>query len=229
MNYTWDWTILLREPYRDWLLSGLFWTICVALSGWVVALTLGLAAGLARTSGSRTIRAGAFVYISIFRNIPLLLQMFVWFYVVPELLPEDAGLWIKRDLPNPEFWTAVAALAFYTSGRLAEVFRAGVEAVPAGQTLAARALGMAPLQVTAFIVLPQAVRIIVPPLTSEFLSIVKNSSLALTLGVLELTAQSRRIENFTFHGFEAFAAATALYIAIALALDTIAKRMSRHA
>lgn len=219
MNYHWDWQILISEPYLGWLLSGLAWTLLLALTGWVGALTLGLPAGLARTSRHWQLRSAAIFYISVFRNIPLLLQMFVWFFVVPELLPEHIGLWIKRDLPYPEFWTAAVALAFYTSGRLAELFRAGVAAVPRGQTMAALAIGMNGWQLMIYVILPQAFRIIVPPLTSEFLSIVKNSSLALTIGVLELTAQSRRIENFTFHGFEAFAAATMLYVAIALVLD----------
>jgi glutamate/aspartate transport system permease protein len=163
----------------------------------------------------------------VFRNIPLLLQMFVWFFVVPELLPDKLGLWFKRDLPNPEFWTGVLALAFYTSGRLAELFRAGLQAVPRGQRMAADATGMNRAQALRYIVMPQALRIILPPLTSEFMSIVKNSSLALTIGVLELTAQSRQIENFTFHGFEAFGAATAFYVLVALVLNLVMVRLQR--
>jgi glutamate/aspartate transport system permease protein len=211
MNYQWNWSLLLREPYAGWLLTGLGWTIALSIAGWLIALPLGTMIGIARTSSSRWVLGLSGFYVSVFRNIPLLLQMFVWFFVVPELLPARLGLWFKRDLPNPEFWTAALALAFYTSGRLAELFRAGMNRA----------------QALRYIVMPQALRIILPPLTSEFLSIVKNSSLALTIGVLELTAQSRQIENFTFHGFEAFAAATAFYVLVALVLNLVMVRLQR--
>ena len=227
MNYQWNWGLLLREPYAGWLLTGLGWTVALSIAGWLIALPLGTMIGVARTSSSRWVLGLSGFYVSVFRNIPLLLQMFVWFFVVPELLPAKLGLWFKRDLPNPEFWTAALALAFYTSGRLAELFRAGLQAVPRGQRMAADATGMNRAQALRYIVMPQALRIILPPLTSEFLSIVKNSSLALTIGVLELTAQSRQIENFTFHGFEAFGAATAFYVLVALVLNLVMVRLAR--
>jgi glutamate/aspartate transport system permease protein len=226
VNYNWDWSLLIHEPYAGWLLSGLGWTVALSIAGWLIALPLGLAVGIARTSPSRWALCCGF-YISVFRNIPLLLQMFVWFFVIPELLPNRLGLWFKRDLPNPEFWTAVLALAFYTSGRLAELFRAGLQAVPRGQRWAAEATGMSRAQALRYVIVPQALRIILSPLTSEFLSIVKNSSLALTIGVLELTAQSRQIENFTFHGFEAFGAATAFYMLVALLLSVMMATLQR--
>ena len=227
MNYQWNWSLLLKEPYAGWLMMGLGWTIALSIAGWLIALPLGTTIGIARTSSSRWVLRLSGFYVSVFRNIPLLLQMFVWFFVVPELLPAKLGLWFKRDLPNPEFWTAVLALAFYTSGRLAELFRAGLQAVPRGQRMAADATGMNRAQALRYIVMPQALRIILPPLTSEFLSIVKNSSLALTIGVLELTAQSRQIENFTFHGFDAFGAATAFYVLVALVLNLVMVRLQR--
>ena len=227
MNYHWDWALLLKEPYAGWLLMGLGWTIALSIAGWLIALPLGTMLGIARASSSGWMRRLSGFYVSVFRNIPLLLQMFVWFFVVPELLPARLGLWFKRDLPDPEFWTAVLALAFYTSGRLGELFRAGLQAVPRGQSMAADATGMSRAQTLRYVVMPQALRIILPPLTSEFLSIVKNSSLALTIGVLELTAQSRQIENFTFHGFEAFGAATAFYVLVALVLNQIAVCLQR--
>jgi glutamate/aspartate transport system permease protein len=221
MNYRWNWGLLFEQPYVGWLLTGLTWTAALSIAAWFIALPLGTMIGIARASSSRWWLLLSGLYISIFRNIPLLLQMFVWFFVVPELLPVKLGLWFKRDLPNPEFWTAALALAFYTSGRLAELFRAGLQAVPRGQRMAADATGMNGAQALRYVVMPQALRIILPPLTSEFLSIVKNSSLALTIGVLELTAQSRQIENFTFHGFEAFGAATAFYVLVAFVLNLV--------
>ncbi len=227
MNYHWNWGLLFQAPYAGWLLAGLGWTVALSAASWLVALPLGAAIGIARASASRWGFWLAGFYISVFRNIPLLLQMFVWFFVVPELLPTRLGLWVKRDLPDPEFWTAMLALAFYTSGRLAELFRAGLQAVPRGQTMAGDAAGMSRAQILRYIVLPQALKIVLPPLTSEFLSIVKNSSLALTIGVLELTAESRQIENFTFHGFEAFGAATAFYVLVAFLLNGIMVGLQR--
>ena len=227
MNYHWNWGLLFVQPYAGWLLSGLGWTIALSIAAWLVALPIGLCVGVAQASSSRCLLWPSRVYVSVFRNIPLLLQMFVWFFMMPELLPAKLGLWFKRDLPHAEFWTAVLALAFYTSGRLAELFRAGVQSVPRGQKMAAAASGMSELQALRHVILPQAFRIVLPPLTSEFLSIVKNSSLALTIGVLELTAQSRQIENFTFHGFEAFAAATAFYVMLALVLNGIMASLQR--
>jgi glutamate/aspartate transport system permease protein len=227
VNYQWNWGLLFTEPYAGWLLTGLGWTVALSTAGWLIALPLGTAVGIARTSSSRWVALVSGFYVSVFRNIPLLLQMFVWFFVVPELLPNRLGIWFKRDLPNPEFWTGVLALAFYTSGRLAELFRAGIQAVPRGQWMAADAAGMNRAQALRYIVMPQALRIVLPPLTSEFLSIVKNSSLALTIGVLELTAQSRQVENFTFHGFEAFGAATVFYVLVALVLNLVMVRLQR--
>ena len=227
MNYHWNWALLFVQPYAGWLLSGLGWTTVLSIAAWAVALPVGLCVGIARVSVSRSLLWPSRFYVSVFRNIPLLLQMFVWFFMVPELLPARMGLWFKRDLPDPEFWTAVLALAFYTSGRLGELFRAGLQAVPRGQGMAAAAAGMSEAQALRYVIIPQAFRIVLPPLTSEFLSIVKNSSLALTIGVLELTAQSRQIENVTFHGFEAFGAATAFYVMVALVLNGLMALLQR--
>jgi glutamate/aspartate transport system permease protein len=227
VNYHWNWGLLFTQPYAGWLLSGLGWTTALSIAAWAVALPAGLCVGIARVSASRSLLWPSRLYVSVFRNIPLLLQMFVWFFMVPELLPARMGLWFKRDLPDPEFWTAVLALAFYTSGRLGELFRAGLQAVPRGQGMVAAAAGMSEAQALRYVIIPQALRIVLPPLTSEFLSIVKNSSLALTIGVLELTAQSRQIENFTFHGFEAFGAATAFYVLVALVLNGLMAWLQR--
>ncbi len=154
------------------------------------------------------------VYVSIFRNIPLLVQLFLWYFIFPELLPEEAGRWVKRDLPLPEFWTAVWCLGLYTASRVGEQVRAGVNAISQGQQYAAMAIGLTPIQVYRYMLLPVAYRIIIPPLTSDFLGVFKNSSLALTIGVLELTAMTRQIEEYSYQGFEAFTAATVLYIVV---------------
>lgn len=161
-------------------------------------------------------RAVATAYVEIFRNVPLLVQMFLWYFVLPELMPADVGRWMKRDMPNPEYTSAVLCLGFYTASRVAEQVRAGIESISPGLSSAAYAGGLSTGQVYRFVLLPIAYRIIVPPLTSEFLTIFKNSSLALTIGLLELTAQSQQISEYTFQGFEAFTAATVIYVCIAL-------------
>ena len=169
----------------------------------------------------------ATIYVTVFRNIPLLVQLFLWYFVFPEILPEDAGTWVKRELPLPEFWTAVLCLGLYTASRVAEQVRAGIESITQGQQYAAMAIGLTPVQVYRYVLLPVAYRIIIPPLTSDFLGVFKNSSLALTIGVLELTAMTRQIEEYSYQGFEAFTAATVLYIlvtAIVMAVMRVVER-----
>ena len=221
MKYNWNWSILVTEPYFGWIVSGLGWTIAVASAAWVIAFFLGSLLGIMRTTENRVFRAIGTAYVEVFRNIPLLVQMFLWYFVVPEILPEAAGNWIKRGIPMPEFWTAVVCLGTYTASRVAEQVRAGINAISTGQKYAAKAMGLTPFQVYRYVLLPVSYRIIIPPLTSEFLGIFKNSSLALTIGVLELTAQTRQIEEYTFQGFEAFTTATVLYIMVTFLVMTI--------
>ena len=230
MDYNWNWGILLQEPYFGWLLSGLGWTFAVSLAAWIIAFSVGSLVGVARTVPSRTVRLVATAYVELFRNVPLLVQLFLWYFVFPEILPRDWGLWVKREMPLPEFTTAVVGLGLYTASRVAEQVRSGIESIPRGQSLAGYATGLTTAQLYRHILLPVGYRIIVPPLTSEFLTIFKNSSLALTIGVLELTAQSRQITEYTFQGFEAFTAATVIYILITLTITagmSVVERRSR--
>jgi glutamate/aspartate transport system permease protein len=220
-RYNWNWAILFTEPYFEWILSGITWTVLVSCAAWVLAFTLGSIVGIARTVDHPVVRAVAGGYVEFFRNIPLLVQMFLWYFVVPELLPAAAGTWVKRDLPLPQFWTAVVALGLYTSARTAEQVRAGIQSIGRGQIYAARAIGLAPVQVYRYVLLPVCYRIIIPPLTSDFMGVFKNSSLALTIGVMELTAQARQITEYTFHGFEAFTAATLLYLTVTFVVVTV--------
>ena len=156
----------------------------------------------------------ATVYVTIFRNIPLLVQMFLWYFVLPEVVSEENGMWLKRELPLPEYWTGVVCLGLYTASRVGEAVRAGINSITQGQHYAAQAVGLTRVQVYRYVLLPVAYRIIIPPLTSDFLGIFKNSSLALTIGVLELTAMTRQIDEYSYQTFEAFTAATVLYILV---------------
>jgi glutamate/aspartate transport system permease protein len=222
MNYHWNWRIFWEESpdgvhtYWETLVDGLQWTLAASLAGWIMALLLGVVIGTARTlpgvQGNWLRRLGT-GYIELFRNVPLLVQMFLWYFVMPELVPAEMGVWLKA-LPNAPFVTAVISLGFYTSARIAVQVTAGIEALSGGQALAALALGLSRPQAYRYVLLPLAVRIILPPLTSEFLNIIKNSSIALTIGLMELTASARAIQEFSFQVFEAFSAATLIYVTV---------------
>ncbi|WP_421710106.1 amino acid ABC transporter permease [Algihabitans sp.] len=229
MQYNWNWGILLQDPYLGWLISGVGWTLAVASAAWIIAFSLGSVVGVARTLPNRWLRGAATAYVELFRNVPLLVQLFIWYFVVPELLPDDWGRWVKRDLPLPEYTTAVIGLGVYTASRVAEQVRSGIESISRGQSLAGYASGLTTAQLYRYVLLPVAYRLIVPPLTSEFLTIFKNSSLALTIGVLELTAQSRQITEYTFQGFEAFTAATVMYVVITLTVTAGMSLVERRA
>jgi len=210
-SYNWNWPILFKDPYFGWILTGFGNTVLIAVMAWLIAFPLGSAIGIARTLEGGAPRVVGTAYVEIFRNIPLLVQMFLWYFVVPELLPADWGRWLKHDMPHPQLLTAVACLGLYTASRVAEQVRSGIEAIPRGQRNAGLAMGLTQLQVYRYVLMPVAYRTIIPPLTSDFLGVFKNSSLALTIGVLELTSQARQIEEYTFAAFEAFTAATVLY------------------
>ena len=227
MDYNWNWSVLWADPYLGWLISGVQWTFAVALAAWVIALSIGILIGVGRTLPNKTIALLCTTYVEIFRNVPLLVQMFIWYFAVPELMPDDIGRWMKRDMPNPEYVTAVVALGLYTASRVAEQVRAGILAVGPGLTSAAYANGFSTAQTYRYVLLLISFRLIVPPMTSEFLTIFKNSSLALTIGLLELTAQSQQIAEYTFQGFEAFTAATVIYVCIALIATVIAQTLER--
>ncbi len=219
MNYNWNWNIFWDAApdatgnYLSTLWSGLIWTLATALSAWVVALALGIVIGTMRTTPNKWLVHLGTVYVEVFRNIPLLVQMFLWFFVMPELLPKAMGTWLKQ-LPNAPFITAVICLGFFTSARVAEQFRAGIQSMPRGQGMAGTALGLTLAQTYRYVLLPMAFRIVLPPLTSEFMNIIKNSSVALTIGLMELTARARSMQEFTFQVFEAFTAATLIYLAV---------------
>jgi glutamate/aspartate transport system permease protein len=167
-----------------------------------------------------------FTYVEFFRNMPLLVQLFLWFFVLPELLPRAAGLWLKQ-LPNAPFWTASIGIGLFMSARVAEQVRAGIGSLPRGQKMAATALGLTTVQTYAYVLLPMAYRIILPPLTSEFLSTIKNTAVAITIGLLELTGQARAMQEFTFQVFESFSAATVIYLLVNLVVVTFMRVLER--
>ena len=232
MNYNWNWGIFWEPSpegvgtYLDMLLAGLRWTLVTALFAWILALALGSVVGVLRTLPSRAAQVFGNAYVEFFRNIPLLVQLFLWYFVLPELLPRAWGLWLKQ-LPDAPFYTGFVGIGFYMSARVAEQVRAGINSLPRGQKMAGTALGLTTGQVYRYVLLPMAFRIMLPPLTSEFLNNIKNTSVALTIGLLELTARARSMQEFSFQVFEAFTAATILYIIINLVVVTAAGFIER--
>jgi His/Glu/Gln/Arg/opine family amino acid ABC transporter permease subunit len=217
MTYHWNWGIFLEqvqsgdETYLVWLAWALLWTIAISLAAWVLALVLGIVAGTLRTVPSHPIAFAATAYVEVFRNIPILVQMFLWFFVFPELLPKSWALWVKQEMPAKEFVTAALCLGLFTSARVAEQVRAGIESRPRGQRLAALALGLTETQVFRHVTLPVALRVIIPPLTSEFMNVFKNSSVAFAIGVAELTFTARQMQEESEQGVETLVAVTLLY------------------
>jgi glutamate/aspartate transport system permease protein len=234
MNYNWNWGIFFQtspdgvHTYLTTLLMGTGWTLATAAAAWCLALALGSFVGVIRTAPAAWLVHLGNAYVEIFRNIPLLVQMFLWYFVLPELLPTAAGDWLKQ-LPDASFYTAVVALGFYTSARVSEQVRAGILSLARGQRLAALALGLTLPQAYAYVLLPMAFRIILPPLTSEFLNTIKNSAVALTIGLMELTARARAMQEFSFQVFEAFTAATVIYIVINIAVTFAMRALERRA
>ncbi|MBR1162757.1 amino acid ABC transporter permease [Bradyrhizobium elkanii] len=233
MNYNWNWHIFL-EPnpmgtgtYLDLLLAGLVVTIKVSVLAWIIALVSGSLIGVLRTLPSKTASWIGFCWVEFFRNMPLLVQLFLWFFVLPELLPRSAGLWLKQ-LPNAPFWTAAIGVGFFMSARVAVQLQAGITSLPRGQKQASTALGLTTVQTYRYVLLPMAFRIILPPLTSEFLNTIKNSAVAITIGLIELTGQARSMQEFSFQVFEAFTAATVLYLLLNFVVVTAMRFLERY-
>lgn len=235
MNYNWNWPILFElapdgtGSYLYTLLRGLGWTISVSVAAWCLALALGVIVGVLRTSGIRWIETLCVAWVELFRNVPLLVQMFLWYFVAPEILPESMGQFIKSADPIwSTFWTAVVALGLFTSARIAEQIRAGIQSLPRGQSMAATALGLSRIQVYRYVLLPVTGRIILPPLTSEALNLIKNSSVAFTIGLMELTGAARSMQEFSFQIFEAFTVATVLYLILNAVVVVLMRVLERY-
>ena len=237
-SYRWNWSIYWDPSpegtgtYADMLLHGLGITLLTALFAWLLALLLGSVIGVlgslpGRSPGARLARAVAACWVELFRNIPLLIQIFLLYFVLPEVLPTAWGTWLKQ-LPNAAFYTAVVGIGLYMSARMAVQVTAGIGALPPGQRAAGRALGLTGTQVYHYVLMPVAYRIIFPVLTSDVLNTIKNTSVALTIGLSELTARARAVQEFSFQVFEAFTAATLAYLLVNLVATVIARWLERR-
>jgi len=216
---TWDWQVFLQDDgsgrnYLEWMLEAWRWTLAVAGTSWVVAVAVGAVMGTVRTLQDRPwLVQLANAWVEFFRNIPLLVQILLWYFVVPKIIPAFQQV--------PGFVLVVFGLGFFTSARIAEQFRAGIQALPRGQRYAAMAMGFTTWQSYRYVILPMAFRIILPPLTSESMNLLKNSSVAFAVSIAELTMFAMQAQEETSRGIEIYLAVTALYAASAFAVNRV--------
>ena len=215
----WDWEVFLQdtgggETYLNWLMSAWGWTLSVALCSLVVALLVGSLMGILRTTPSKPLVWFGNAWTELFRNIPLLVQIFLWYHVIPSIFTSLRGV--------PSFVLVVFALGFFTSARIAEQVKAGIQTLPKGQRYAGLAVGLTLPQTYRYVLLPMAFRIVIPPLTSESMNIVKNSSVAFAVSIAELTMFAMQAQEETSRGVEIYLAVTALYFISAFAINRIA-------
>jgi polar amino acid transport system permease protein len=213
-SYQFDWAIITSGQYFEWIVSGVKVTLELSIVSVALSFVLGLLIAVMRMSNVKPILWFSHAYLEFFRNTPLLVQIFFWYFGSYKILPMVVNDWMNTM--NFEFAAAVIALTIYTSAFIAEDIRSGVRSIPKEQMEAARSSGFSYLRSMYYIILPQAVRLTIPPLINQFLNLMKNSSLAMTIGVAELTYQARQVESYTFKGFEAFTAATLVYLGLSL-------------
>ena len=219
MSSKWDWQVFLQDTgggqtYLDWLFSAWGWTLSVSAGGLVIALFVGSLMGILRTTPSKGLVFIGNAWTELFRNIPLLVQLFLWYHVVPSVFL------VLRDVPS--FVLVIFALGFFTSARISEQVKAGIQALPKGQRYAGLAVGLTLPQTYRYVLLPMAFRIVIPPLTSESMNIIKNSSVAFAVSISELTMFAMQAQEETSRGIEIYLAVTALYFISAFAINRLA-------
>lgn len=216
LAYDFKWSILWEDPYGGWIMEGVATTLKLGTLCCFFALLIGIIIGTFRITQYKPLRIFAEAYTEFFRDIPLLVQLFFWYFAVPSLLPKDIRVWVYQEIPNFEFWIVVVGLSLYSSSRMAEQIRAGINSISQDQFNAALSSGFSHYQAYRYVILPLAIRLVIPPLTTESLTVFKNTALAMTVGVLETTFMSQQVEAYTFHGLEATTAACVIYMIITL-------------
>ena len=216
---TWDWQVFLKDTgggqtYLQWLMSAWGWTLSVAVFSLVVALVVGSFMGIFRTTPNKILVDIGETWTELFRNIPLLVQIFLWYHVLPSIFLS------LRSIPS--FVLVVFALGCFTSARISEQVKAGIQALPKGQRYAGLAMGLTLPQTYRYVLLPMAFRIVIPPLTSESMNIIKNSSVAFAVSIAELTMFAMQAQEETSRGIEVYLAVTGLYFVSAFTINRIA-------
>jgi len=233
-TYIMNWGVFFEElpgggeKYWQLIASGVVWTLAVSACAWIIAIVLGSLIGTIRTTDKPWMVRFGNAWVELFRNIPLLVQMFLWYFVIPEFIPPLKRWIVSTNPANAQFLAAVLCLGLFTSARIAEQVRAGIQSLSRGQRYAGMAIGLTQPQLYRFVLLPMGFRIIIPPLTSETMNLIKNSSIALTIGLAELTFRARELGEYTFNFFEAFSAATLIYIVIAMTANRVMALIERR-
>ncbi|WP_312995644.1 amino acid ABC transporter permease [Achromobacter animicus] len=212
MHYIFDFSAIFQGEYPDWLLRGVITTLALAGLSWILAFFVGSLLAVIRLTGSPVANGLVATYVAFHRNVPMLVHIMFWYFGVPALLPSAVTDWLNSH--GSEFILSCIAIGLVMSAYVCEDLRSAVRGIPAGQVEAARALGLSFLKTMRKVVLPQAFRIAIPPLLNQTLLLLKNTSLAMAIGVTELTAAAREIENNTFRTFEAYAVVTAIYLVL---------------
>ncbi|MBW1947427.1 MAG: amino acid ABC transporter permease [Deltaproteobacteria bacterium] len=231
LAYDFDWSVLWRSPYGFWLLKGLGLTVLIGICSWIIALALGIFIGTLRVTPYRLLRFAGTLYVEVLRNIPLLVQMFFWYYAGPMLFGETLGRQINH-ISGLNVYVAIFGLGLYTASRVAEHVRAGFASIHRDQYQAVLSTGMTRVQMYRYVIIPYALRLIIPPLTTEFLTVFKNTSIAMTIGVAELTFQSYQIDAETFHGLETTTGTMIVYLLLGISvvkfMGMVEKRFKIH-
>lgn len=227
---------VLAFKYWQWLFSGWSVTLLSALLVMVLATLLGVLFAVARNAASAPLRWASGLYLSVFRNTPLLVQLFFWYFGVPSLLPTEWMTWLNTQhqihpvgltlaWPSFEFLSACIGLVLYSTAYVGEEIRAGLHNVARSQSQAALSLGMTQWQLLRFIVLPQALAKVVSPLFGQYMNIVKNTSLGMTIGLVELSYRARQAEAETFQSFQVYGISTLLYIVLIVGLEWLSQHL----
>ena len=237
MSANWDWGIFFQPApfgnttYLGWILSGLKVTVMLSICAWIIAFLVGSLFGILRTVPNKFLSSLGTVYVEIFRNVPLIVQFFTWYLVIPEFLPLSLRDWFKMDLdPNIQFFiSSVLCLGLFTAARMTEQVRAAIQSLPRGQKAAGLAMGLTLPQTYRYVLLPNAYRVIIPPMTSEMLNLVKNSAIASTIGLVDMAAQAGKLLDYSARAYESFTAITFAYVGInviiMLAMHLLEKRV----
>lgn len=204
-----DFAAVLHGRYLDWLLAGAAKTLMLFAISWVAGFLLSFIVVSLRQSKVRLLEALSLLFVDYHRNVPGLVQVFIWYFGIPQLLPDSWQAWINNH--NSEFLLVWIALSLNSAAYMSEDLRSGIRSLPSTQMEAARAVGMSFVQAMRLIILPQALRVAVPPLVNQSLGLFKSTSLAMAVGLAEMTYASRQVENESFRTFEAFAVASAFY------------------
>ena len=221
-----DLSFLLEDGYLRLLRDGILTTLRLFVVSGLLAIAVGVSLATLRALPVRVFKAFVIVVVEYHRNVPMLVQILVWYFGVPQLLPESLKVWINAG--NTEFFFAAIALALNSGAFISEDLRSGLRAIPHTQQEAAWSIGLTHLQALRYVILPQGIRVALPALLNQALLLFKNSSLAMAIGVHELLYRTRQIDNLTFRTFDVFLIATLLYLLGTLALMALSERVAKR-